>query len=168
MNIPDPELFEAKNHPTMSILFPCMDNVRTYHVGAYIMPDKPIISGHDGPAKSTYFKRCTGNYTNALKEAVTVHQSVKRVKIRDMKRVPVVSGAVPANVNVEMSGTTPFKMRYAMSVLMGWGMGNNEVLKETARRRILNEAGNEPGAKCSSGGHGVQAGMVNPVEEVGS
>ena len=84
-----------------------------------------------------------------------VGKHIQRVKVGDMKDVSVVRATKPSAS--EVPEIAPFKVRYAMAMLKGWGV-DNEALKDTVKRRILNEE-----ARCSESGRGVQAGWLTSM-----
>jgi hypothetical protein len=135
-------------------MFPRTPHIKTHHVGSCIIDNTPIITSGNGPAQSLYFLRCTGTYINSIGQAITVGKTIRRVKVGDMKRVPVVRASMPANVPEEV----PFEVRYANAVLKAWGLGGNEALKDTVRGRIT---GGGDSFKCGMGGRGVKAGRVS-------
>ncbi|ETI29538.1 hypothetical protein G647_01991 [Cladophialophora carrionii CBS 160.54] len=150
---PDSGLTSAKDHPMLPIMFPSPAHTKTHHVGSCIVNNTPIISANNGLAQSVYFLRCTGTYVNSIGQAITVGKSIRRAKVGDMKRVPVVRAGIPAIVPEE----APFEVRYANAVLNAWGMGDDEALKDTVRCRIT---GGGDSFKCGIGGRGVKAGQV--------
>ncbi len=145
----------------LPILYP--RDIKTYHVGNCVLGD-PVISGQGGISQSIYFLRCTGTHVNSLGQAITVDKRISRLKVGDMKKVPVVRAAIPANVPED----EPFEVRYAMAVLRAWDMDGNKMwagndkLEDKVKVRISCDLSS---FSCGVGGRGIKAGEVGTLAQ---